>query len=154
MYLFELQLCLGTCLEKGLLGHMVTLFLVFWGTSILFSIVATPIYIPTNGVRGFSFFHTFSNMLFISFLIMVILSSVRWYLFIVLIGMSLIMRNDEPPFMCLLAICMSSLEKCLFRSFAHFFYWVVFFWLWVVWAVCIFWKLRLCWSYHTLKRKH
>ena len=98
--------------------------------------------------------HLLQHLLFISFLIMVILSSVRWYLFIVLIGMSLIMRNDEPPFMCLLAICMSSLEKCLFRSFAHFFYWVVFFWLWVVWAVCIFWKLRLCWSYHTLKRKH
>ena len=65
--------------------------------------------------------HLLQHLLFISFLIMVILSSVRWYLFIVLICTSLIIRNDEPPFMCLLAICTSSLEKCLFRSFAHFF---------------------------------
>ena len=48
--------------------------------------------------------HLLQHLLFISFLIMVILSSVRWYLFIVLIGMSLIMRNDEPPFMCLFAL--------------------------------------------------
>ena len=32
----------------GLLGHMVVLFLVFKGTSIVFSIVAVSIYIPTN----------------------------------------------------------------------------------------------------------
>ena len=37
----------------GLLSDMIVLFLVFKGISILFSIVAVSIYIPTNSARGF-----------------------------------------------------------------------------------------------------
>ena len=60
------------------------------------------------------------HLLYADLLMMAIRTSMRWHLIVVLICISLIIGVAEYLSMWLLSIRLSSLEKCLFRSSAHF----------------------------------
>lgn len=103
--------------EVEFLGRIAILFLIFEATATLFSIVTIPFNIFTKCSRvpipphpcyvKQNFFYSHLN-------------ECEWYLDMVLICIFLMSRDLEPLLLCLLAIYIPSLEKCLFKSSAYF----------------------------------
>ena len=74
-YLFEIVISFPFYPEIGLLDHIVILFLICLETSLVFSILAIPMYILPNSTQGLPFLHILSSIFYLlCFLIIAILN--------------------------------------------------------------------------------
>ena len=80
----------------------------------MFFIGAIPTYAPNDSARDSLLSHSHQHLVVLVFLKIAVLTGVRCHC-----GFDLHFA-DEHRLMCLLTICMSSLENCLSRSSVHF----------------------------------
>lgn len=106
-------------LEVGLLGQMVTLCLALWGTNLfsqwIYQFTFLPIMHENSNFSTSSLTFVLFILLWLLLLILLLLPSSR-YKVILLYGFALYFPNANYICMCLLGICLPSLEKYLLKS--------------------------------------
>ena len=113
-----------------MLNCVVVLFLIFWGTSILLSIVAVSIYIPTDRAYGFFFLHILAHTCdFLSYRHSYRCEMVSHY------GFDLHFPDDQWCWVssCAIGHLYIFFGKMPIQVFCPFFNWIVFLY-WVVWV--------------------
>ena len=122
MYLFKLgfSFLLEIYPELGLLDNMAALFFIFKGTPYYFSTATPKLIFPPTVSDSFVFPHPFQCLIFVDFLMIYGYSDLCEVIPHCEFDLHFSNSVSKHLSICLLAICMSSLKKHLFRSYANY----------------------------------
>ena len=132
-----------------LLGHRVVLLLVLLRNLHTVSIVTASTYTPTNSVPGFPYLHIHTNICSCRLSMTAILTRVKFYLSVVLIGISVVISNIDHLLTCLLDLWSLLRKKWLFRSSnlsSHHVAYLIF------WQEVARWQNRSTWAHPFLQK--